>query len=110
MSAIEDRICEVVQQRAARGLAKYGVDMTRADLTRAEWLRHAQDEALDLAVYLERTLENDGRLQAHLARAARIEAAVRLVLTWTLAKDVRAALEAAIAGSTEAAVERAVEG
>lgn len=57
MSAVEDRICEAVQQRAARGLAKYGVTMERGDLSRREWLIHARDEALDLAVYLQRLID-----------------------------------------------------
>ena len=49
-------------QRARVGLAKYGTDTTRKDLTRREWLQHAQDEAMDLAVYLERLIrEEDGR-------------------------------------------------
>jgi hypothetical protein len=47
--------------RAAAGLLKYGTDTTRADLTRAQWLRHAQEEALDFAVYLERLIEDDQR-------------------------------------------------
>lgn len=34
----------------------YGVPMTRPDITTIEWLRHAQEEALDLAVYLERII------------------------------------------------------
>lgn len=43
-------------QRERRGMAKYGTDTTRPDLSRLEWLQHAQDEALDLAVYLERLM------------------------------------------------------
>lgn len=46
-----------MQQRAARGLAKYGVTMERGDLSRREWLIHARDEALDLAVYLQRLID-----------------------------------------------------
>ena len=33
---------------------RYGVSMARGDVSTEEWLRHAQEEALDLAVYLER--------------------------------------------------------
>lgn len=56
-----DRNVEAVRQklidRAARGLSKYGVTTERSDLTRKQWLQHAQEEALDLAVYLERLME-----------------------------------------------------
>lgn len=56
-----DRHVEAVRQklidRAARGLSKYGVTTERSDLTRKQWLQHAQEEALDLAVYLERLME-----------------------------------------------------
>ena len=54
MSKIEDEVCEEIQARAARGLNKYGVTMEREDLTIVEWLQHALEESLDLAVYLKR--------------------------------------------------------
>ena len=44
--------------RAKVGLNKYGVDTTRQDLTNIQWLRHAQEEALDLAVYLQRIIND----------------------------------------------------
>ena len=54
---MNDRHVESVRtkllERAARGLAKYGVTTERSDLTRRQWLQHAQEEALDSAVYLE---------------------------------------------------------
>lgn len=97
MSAIEAAVCAAIQARASAGLAKYGTGMDRNDLTRAEWLRHAQEEAMDLAVYLERVRREDDGVQARLARAARVESVVRVVLTWKLPRDVRASLEAALA-------------
>src|ERR1017187_7390401 len=42
--------------RAERGLSKYGVTTERTDLDALQWLQHAQDEAMDLAVYLERLM------------------------------------------------------
>ena len=52
-----DPIVEAVRQklhdRSQLGLKKYGVGLDRTDLSRLDWLRHAQDEALDLANYLE---------------------------------------------------------
>jgi hypothetical protein len=45
--------------RSERGLAKYGTTLARTDLTRAEWLRHAYEEAMDLALYLRRLIEDE---------------------------------------------------
>jgi len=53
MSAIENAVCEKIQKRAEFGLKKYGVTLERQDLCRLDWLRHAQEEAMDLANYLE---------------------------------------------------------
>ena len=53
MSKIEDKVCEKIQKRAEFGLKKYGVTLERDDLTELEWLVHAQEEAMDLANYLE---------------------------------------------------------
>jgi hypothetical protein len=33
--------------------------MTRTNLNTLDWLRHAQEEALDLAVYLERLIADE---------------------------------------------------
>ena len=38
--------------RADKGLQTYGVTMDRKDLTNEQWLDHAIEEALDLAIYL----------------------------------------------------------
>ena len=48
---------EMVRSRAEVGLAKYGVTVSDRPLTRRQWLRHAQEEALDLAVYLQRLID-----------------------------------------------------
>jgi len=39
-------------------MTKYGVTMERPDVATVEWLRHAQEEALDLAIYLERCIRD----------------------------------------------------
>lgn len=49
-------VCNMLQSRSQVGLKKYGVDTTREDLTHIQWLKHAQEEALDLAVYLQRII------------------------------------------------------
>jgi hypothetical protein len=53
---IVENVLNRVKVRADTGLDKYGVSMLRPDLSTVEWLRHAQEEALDLAVYLERVI------------------------------------------------------
>ncbi len=56
MSKVEDLVCESIQGRAQVGANKYGVTMERDDLRVTDWLKHAQEEALDLSVYLQRLL------------------------------------------------------
>ena len=56
MSKIEDSVARKIQERAELGKNKYGVTMERNDLTSVEWLKDAQEEAMDLAVYLEKII------------------------------------------------------
>jgi len=51
---VPEIICEMVRQRVVRGITKYGVTVDRKDLSIAQWVRHAQEEMLDGAQYLER--------------------------------------------------------
>ena len=60
MSRIEDEVCKKIQMRSDVGKSKYGVTMETAPLTRMEWLIHAQEEAMDLAVYLQKLIELEG--------------------------------------------------
>ena len=57
MSRVEDEVCKKIKQRSDVGKQKYGVTMETAPLTRLEWLIHAQEEAMDLAVYLQKLIE-----------------------------------------------------
>jgi hypothetical protein len=50
-----------LQARAAVGLKKYGISVSDRPLSRLEWLQHAKEEALDLAVYLQRLIEDEKR-------------------------------------------------
>lgn len=45
-------------ERANTGLSKYGVTTERTDLTNKQWLIHAQEEAMDLAIYLQRIIDD----------------------------------------------------
>ena len=51
---IAARVTEKMLERAAVGLNKYGVTADRNDLSVQQWLQHAQEEAMDLAIYLEK--------------------------------------------------------
>jgi hypothetical protein len=57
MSSIEENVCFKILKRSEIGKEKYGVTMERQDLNRLEWLKHAQEEAMDIAVYLEKLIE-----------------------------------------------------
>ena len=54
---IVERVRSKLADRSAAGIAKYGTTMERTDLTQLDWLRHAQEELLDGAVYLERLIQ-----------------------------------------------------
>jgi len=59
MSSIEYKVCTKITQRAQVGKKKYGTTMDRKDLTKLQWLKHAQEEAMDLAVYLEKIIQEE---------------------------------------------------
>jgi DNA-directed RNA polymerase subunit F len=55
---IEDKIVIRVlsrfSERSQVGIAKYKTTLERTDLSTLEWLTHAQEEAMDFVLYLER--------------------------------------------------------
>lgn len=53
---IEEQVCYKILKRSEVGKEKYGTTMERGDLSELEWLKHAQEEAMDLAVYLEKLI------------------------------------------------------
>ena len=57
MSAVEDAVCGKIQGRALVGLNKYGTTMEREDFSKLDWLIYAQEEAMDLVVYLEKLIQ-----------------------------------------------------
>jgi len=44
-------------ERAAQGFIKYNETLDRTDLSVVDYLQHAKEEALDLALYLEKTIQ-----------------------------------------------------
>lgn len=59
MSKIEYQVVSKILERSNKGLDKYGTSMERNDLSTLEWLIHAQEEAMDMAVYLEKLIDEE---------------------------------------------------
>ena len=57
MSKIEDAVMAKIYNRAIVGKEKYNTTMERTDLSVLDWLIHAQEEAMDSAVYLEKLIQ-----------------------------------------------------
>ena len=53
-SVLLDKVITDLKTREAKGIETYGTTLDRTDLTRSEWLQHAYEEALDLALYLKK--------------------------------------------------------
>ena len=55
---MKDKIVELIinkfKERSEAGIKKYKTTLERTDLTTLEWLQHAQEEAMDFVLYLER--------------------------------------------------------
>jgi hypothetical protein len=61
---MEDKILKTLlnkyKKRSEVGIKKYGATLDRKDLTLSEWITHAQEEAMDLTLYLERIKKEIG--------------------------------------------------
>ena len=57
--SIVESVIEQFKQRSEVGKVKYGITLDRTDLTRLEWLNHAQQEAMDMVLYLEKLKQYD---------------------------------------------------
>jgi hypothetical protein len=54
---LNDVVMDMIM-REKRGFIEYKQTMDREDLTQREWLQHAYEEVLDLALYLKKILNN----------------------------------------------------
>lgn len=54
----EARVCADIAKRQELGIRKYGATVEGNPLSLREWLQHAYEEALDLAVYLRRSIDH----------------------------------------------------
>ena len=48
------RVLSRFNERSQVGITKYNTTLERTDLSTLEWLTHAQEEAMDFVLYLER--------------------------------------------------------
>ena len=56
-TGIEAKVCEDIAKRQELGIAKYGTTVEGNPLPHRAWLQHAYEEALDMAVYLRRAMD-----------------------------------------------------
>ena len=61
-------VLEKIKKRSDAGMKKYGVPMTRDDIDTLQWLRHAQEEAMDFAVYLQLIIRDHEKTLQSLAK------------------------------------------
>lgn len=52
--SIVESLVNQLRDRSAVGMDKYNTNLDRNDLTIKEWVEHAKQEAMDLALYLEK--------------------------------------------------------
>ena len=53
----EAKVCDLIAQRQRLGVNKYGTTVAANPLSLRQWLQHGLEEALDLAVYLQRSID-----------------------------------------------------
>jgi hypothetical protein len=67
---IEDKIVLRVlsrfNERSQVGIKKYNTTLERSDLSTLEWLTHAQEEAMDFVLYLERLKDEFSNRQLYM--------------------------------------------
>ena len=56
-SDTETLVCADIIERQMLGVKKYGSTVANTQLTHMAWLQHGYEEALDLAIYLKRAMQ-----------------------------------------------------
>ncbi|MDD0837893.1 hypothetical protein PSQ40_04845 [Curvibacter sp. HBC61] len=79
----EARVCELIAQRQALGIAKYGQTVAENPLSLRDWLQHQLEELLDAAVYAQRAIEQLDQMDSERndAALAKARAMVRNAIT-----------------------------
>lgn len=60
-TGIEKLVIQDIAKRQQLGIRKYGVTVQDNPLTEIQWVQHAYEEALDLAVYLKRLINEKSK-------------------------------------------------
>lgn len=55
-TGVEAEVCADIARRQQMGVQKYGTTVADNPLPHVQWLQHAYEEALDLAIYLKRAI------------------------------------------------------
>lgn len=55
--SVVDSVIDQHVKRALMGKNKYGQTLDRTDLSVLDYLQHAKEEAMDMALYLEKTIQ-----------------------------------------------------
>lgn len=56
-TGVELRVCQDIAERQRSGVKKYGTTVSENPLELRQWVQHAYEESLDLAIYLRRIME-----------------------------------------------------
>jgi hypothetical protein len=57
MRDTEQEVCKNILDRQQLGIKKYGRTVAGNPLTERQWIQHAYEEALDMAIYLKRLMQ-----------------------------------------------------
>jgi hypothetical protein len=57
MKDTEQEVCKNILDRQQLGIKKYGRTVAGNPLTERQWIQHAYEEALDMAIYLKRLMQ-----------------------------------------------------
>lgn len=63
--SIVESVINKYKKRSQIGIKKYNTTMDREDLSVLDWLRHAQEEAMDLSIYLEKLIVKEEQTNAN---------------------------------------------
>jgi hypothetical protein len=83
----EARVCEDIARRQVMGIAKYGQTVADNPLELRQWLQHAYEEALDLAIYLKRAIEETDKTFVPDVNSSSSYLAAQRILTKKLTSD-----------------------
>lgn len=53
VDAVVAKVIDQFLDRSAKGIQKYGTTLAENNLSLIEWLEHAKEEAMDMALYLQ---------------------------------------------------------